>query len=171
MKTIHSEKLPRILKNKKRLESKLNVKITNKGQEVSIEGKPEDEYTAEKVIDAINFGFPFSDALLIKDEEAMLEIINIKDHTKRKDLERVRARIIGRGGKTLKTLCKLTRCFFELKDNEVGIIGNPEYIKNAQEAVTSIIKGSKQANVYKLLESNQPQPLDDLGLKKPKTKL
>ena len=166
MKTIYSEKLPRILKNKKRLEEKLKVKITNKGQEVSIDGKPEDEYIAEKVIDAINFGFPFSDALLIKEEDNMLEIINIKDHTKRSDLNRVRARIIGTQGKTLKTLCNLTNCHFELKDNEVGIIGNPEYIENAQEAIIHIIKGSKQANVYKFLESHQPEPIVDLGLKK-----
>ena len=170
MKTIHSEKLPRILKNKRRLELKLKVKITNKGQEVSINGKPEDEYVAEKVLEAINFGFPYSDALLIKDEEAMLEIINIKNHTRRDDLKSVRARIIGTQGKTLRTLCKLTNCCFEIKDNEVGIIGSPEHIKNAQEAVTSIIRGSKQSNVYKFLEGHQVQPVGDLGLKEKKGK-
>jgi len=37
--------------------------------------------------------------LLIKDEDFVFEIINIKDHTKRKDLERIRARIIGTKGK------------------------------------------------------------------------
>ena len=84
MKTIYSEKLPRILKSKKRLEAKLNVKITNQGQNVSIDGEAEDEYIAEKVIDALNFGFPFSDALLIKEEDNMFEVINIKDHTKRR---------------------------------------------------------------------------------------
>ena len=110
MKTILSEKLPRILKNKKRLEEKLNVKITNRGKEVSIRGKPSDEYIAEKVIDALNFGFPFSVAILIKEEDFIFEIINIKDYTKRHDLETVRARIIGKKGKTLKTLCGLTKC-------------------------------------------------------------
>ena len=166
MKTIYSEKLPRILKSKKRLEEKLNIKITNRGKEVSIQGEPEDEYIAEKVIDAINFGFPFSNALMIKTEDFMFEVINIKDHTKRKDLERIRARIIGKGGRTLKTLCNLTKCFFELKDNEVGIIGSPEYIENTQEAVISIIKGSKQSNVYSFLEKRQTKPILDLGLKK-----
>ncbi len=165
MKIIIAEKLPRILKSKKKLETDLNVSITNRGKEVSIKGDPQDEYIAEKVIDAINFGFPFQDALSIKKEELMFERINIKDHTKRKDLERIRARIIGKGGKTLKTLCTLTRCFFEIKDNEVGIIGPPEYIKNAQEAIISIIKGSKQTNVYSFLEKRQVKPIIDLGLK------
>ena len=166
MKTILSEKLPRILKNKKRLENKLNIKISNRGKEVQINGKPEEEYIAEKVIDALNFGFPFSVAISIKEESLEFEILNIKDHTTRKDLERIRARIIGKGGKTLKTLNQLTKCNFELKDNFVGIIGAPELIENAQESVISIIKGSKQSNVYSHLEKNQLKPVIDLGLKK-----
>lgn len=163
--TILSEKLPRILKNKKRLESKLNIKISNRGKEVQINGKPEDEYIAEKVINALNFGFPFSVTISIKEENLEFEILNIKDHTTRKDLKRVRARIIGKGGKTLKTLNQLTKCNFELKDNFVGIIGSPELIENAQESVIFIIKGAKQSNVYSHLEKNQLKPVLDLGLK------
>ena len=165
MKTIISEKLPRIIKNKKRLEKILNVKITNRGKEVSITGEPAEEYIAEKVIDALNFGFPFSTAILIRKEDFIFEILNIKDHTKRKDLERIRARIIGTKGKTLQTLHQLTKCHFELKDNYVGIIGYPEYLENAQEAVISIIRGAKQSNVYSQLEKHQVKPVADLGLK------
>lgn len=165
MKKIFSEKLLRIIKNKKRLEKELNVKITNKGKDVFVEGEAEDEYSAEKVIDALNFGFPYENALLIKKKNFIFEVLNIKDYTKRKDLERIRARIIGKGGGTLKTLQQLTKCYFELKDNNVGIIGNPEYIKNAQEAVISVIRGAKQSNVYTSLEKNQTKPVIDLGLK------
>jgi len=165
MKKILSEKLPRILKNKKQLEKKLKVKITNRGKEVFISGKPEDEYIAEKIIDALNFGFPFSTAMLIKEEDDVFEIISIKDYTKRHGLEKIRARIIGKQGRTLKTLTQLTKCHFELKDNEVGIIGDPEHIKNAQESLISLIKGSKQSNVYKYLEKHQVKPVVDLGLK------
>jgi KH domain-containing protein len=165
METIYCEKVPRIIKNKKKLEEELKVKIKNRGKEITIEGKPEDEYIAEKVIDALNFGFPFSIVLLIKKEDNLFEIINIKDHTKRKDLERIRARIIGKKGKALGTLNQLTKCNFELKGNCVGIIGDPEYIENAQEAIISLIKGSKHANVYSHLEKHQVKPVVDLGLK------
>ncbi len=165
MKTILSEKLARIIKNKKRLERKLNIRISNRGKEVKIDGKPEDEYIAEKVIDALNFGFPFSVAISIKEDELEFEILNIKDHTTRKDLEIVRARLIGKGGRTLKTLCQLTKCSFEIKDNQIGIIGLPEYIENAQESIISIVKGAKQSNVYSHLEKNQLKSVIDLGLK------
>lgn len=159
------EKISRIIKNREKLEKSLNVKITNRGKEVSIKGKAENEYIAEKVIEALEFGFPFSAAMLIKEHDFIFETINIKDHTKRKDLERIRARIIGKGGKTLQTLHTLTDCYFEIKDNRVGIIGPPEYIRNAQEAVISIIKGAKQSNVYSFLEKRQVKPVIDLGLK------
>ena len=165
MKTILCEKLPRIIKARKKLEKILNVKITNRGKEVTIKGKPEDEYSAEKAIDALNFGFPFSTAMLIKQHDFIFEVINIKEHTKRKDLERIKARIIGTKGKTLKTLCDLTSCYFEIKDNFVGIIGAPECIENAQESIIFIIKGAKQGNVYAHLERNQVKEEVDLGLK------
>jgi KH domain-containing protein len=165
-----SEDISKVIKNKRRLERLLNVKIIIKGEEISVEGIPEEEYIAEKVIDAINFGFPIAIALLIKEEDFLFEILSIKDYTHRKDFEAIRARIIGKGGKTLKTLNTLTECFFELKDNDVGIIGSPRLIKNASDAVIFLIQGSKQANVYTYLEKHHVQPVLDLGLKEKKKK-
>jgi KH domain-containing protein len=165
MKKLLIEKLPRIIKNKKKLEAKLDVKITNRGKEIFIDGKPEDEFIAEKVIDSLNFGFPFTIAIAIKENDLEFEILNIKDYTAQSNLERIRARIIGAKGKTLKTLTQLADCHFEIKDNRLGIIGNPENIKKAQEAAISIIKGSKQSNVYKFLEKNKSKEPVDLGLK------
>jgi len=159
------DKIPRITKNRKKLEETLKVKITNRGKEVFINGKSEEEYFAEKVIESLNFGFPYSQALLLKDGEYIFEIISIKDYTKRKDLKIIRSRIIGKQGKTLKTISTLTKCYFELKDNGIGIIGEPEYIQHAQQAIISLIKGSKQSNVYAYLEKHQPKPILDLGLK------
>ena len=165
MKTILSEKIVRIIKNKKRLEKILNVKITNRGKEVTIEGTPENEYEATQVIDALNFGFSFSAAISIKEEERILEIMHIKEFTNKSNLERIRGRIIGKGGKTLGTLANLTKCYIELKDNQVGIIGKPEYVEGATEAIMEIIQGAKQGNVYKGLEKKQPKPIYDLGLR------
>ena len=170
MEKLICEKPQRITKNKEKLEEKLEIKIANKDKEITIHGSPENEYIAEKVIRALEFGFPFSVALLIKEEDFMLEALNIKDYTRRKDLEKVRARIIGKQGKTLRTLLELTKCHFEIKDNQVGIIGEPEYIRNAQEAMISLIRGAKHANVYSFLEKHQVKPVIDLGLKPIKKK-
>lgn len=170
MQTLILDKVPRVIKGKKVLERELNVKLTLKGNIVEIEGNSVDEYLAEKIIEAIDFGFPFRTALLIKEEDLLFERINIKTHTKRTDFMRIRARIIGKDGKTLKTLTTLTDCFFEIKNNEVGIIGNPENIETANQAIISLIKGAKQSNVYSYLEKHQPQEIIDLGLKEVKKK-
>lgn len=163
--TILSEKLPRILKNKKRLEKKLNIKITNRGKEVTITGTPENEFIAQKTIDAINFGFSIAHSLLIVEENAEFEIINIKDHTKQNNLERIRGRLIGKQGKALKTLSDLTNCYLELNKNQLGVIGEPEHLENAQDAIIAIIKGAKHSNIYKFLEKHRVQEPVDLGLK------
>ena len=165
MEKIFCDKAQRIAKNKSKLEKKLGVKLSINKEEISIDGVSEDEYIAEKVIEALDFGFPFSVALLIKEQDFMFEILHIKHYTKRKDLEKVRARIIGKNGKTLRALNELTKCFFEVKDNSIGIIGDPEYIRNANEAIMALARGSKQANVYSFLEKHQIKPIIDLGLK------
>jgi ribosomal RNA assembly protein len=165
MKTFICEKIPRIVKNKKKLEAKLNVKITNRGKEIFIEGKSVDEHIAEKVFDALEFGFPYFVAMLIKEEDCEFEVLNIKDYTNRKNRSQIRGRIIGRQGKVLKVLSDLTNCHFEIKENNIGIIGYPEEIKNAREAIVMIIQGSKQSNVYKHLEKNHPKQIEDFGLK------
>ncbi len=162
---IYSEEIEKILENKEKLEKELKVKIENQEKDILIEGPADKEFIAEKVIDAINFGFPIKHALLIDKGELIFEKINIKEHARTTNIQRVKGRIIGKQGKTIKTLSILTDCFFEIKDNEIGIIGAPERLKTTQQALISLIKGSKQANVYSFLEKHQPQSIFDFGLK------
>lgn len=159
------ENFQRILKNRRRLEKTLHVDISGEKKNISIEGPAEEEYIAEKVFKALDFGFPMSIALLIKTQDFMFEEINIKDYTRSKVLGRVRARIIGKNGKALRTLSSLTQCYFELKDNAIGIVGDPENIKTAQDGLVSLIQGAKHSNVYSYLEKHQPKEVVDFGLK------
>lgn len=170
MRKLICDKAIRIAKSKGKIEENFNVRIRLSGREIEIDGKPEDEYIAEMFIQALNFGFPFSTALLIKEEDFMFESINIKSYTKRKDFATIRARLIGKEGGTLRTLTELTKCHFEVKGNEVGIVGDAENIKIANAALISLIHGAKQSNVYSFLEKHHPLPIVDLGLKPVKKK-
>jgi KH domain-containing protein len=160
----------KFLRNKKLLEKELGVQLNINFNELSIEGNSENEFIAEQVINAIDFGFPIKHALLIKKEDLIFETLNIKDYTNKKNFERIRSRIIGMNGKTLRTLSTLSDCFFELNINEIGIIGVPENIKNVNNSLISLIRGSKQANVYKFLEKHKFNPIFDYGLKERKNK-
>ncbi len=171
MKTIISEKFLRVIKNKKKLEKVLNVQISNRGKEITIEGEPAEEHVALQVLDALSFGFPFSTAISIKEEDKVLEVVNIKEHTNRKDFASIRARIIGKEGKALRTLSNLTGCDLELRNNQVGIIGESTLMKHAKDALISLIRGAKHGNVYTFLERTPIASDEDLGLKeKPKKK-
>lgn len=165
MKSIDCPKIVRIIKNRKRLMNELNVKITNAGRIVSIDGTPEDEYMATQVIDALNFGFPYIEAISMKKEGRLLETLNIKEYTKKNDLERVRGRIIGKAGKGIRTVATLSDCAIEMRENTVAIIGEAQNIQRASEAIVAVIKGAKHSGVYHMLEGNQPHPIYDLGLK------
>ena len=149
---IYIENIANILKNKSKLEKELKIKIQNKGRDFFIEGAAENEYIALKTLEAIELGFSAEKAILLKNENNILHRIEIKKITKRHDLERIRARIIGTHGKTIGNLSRLSNCHLALNNNQIGIIGDSELIDEAILAITSLIHGSKQANVYSRLE-------------------
>lgn len=170
MKTLLIDKIVRIIKNRKKLEDTLEVKINNNGKQVTIDGPAQNEFIAQQVLEALDYGIPYTEAISIKTENRILETVNIKEYAKQNNLERVRGRVIGQGGKVLKTLSTLTDSSIELKENTVAIVTDPENMQRVTEALIAIIKGAKHGAVYKELEHNFPEPVYDLGLKDKPTK-
>ena len=164
--TIYFQKTAELRRTKSQLEKELNVKIKITGRRVSIKGPPMDEYEAMQVLEAINFGFPAKKALLIKDPDMIFTIIHIKDFTRRKNLKEVKARVIGRHGKTKNTLENISGCDIIVKDNLIGIICMAESIETVTTALSNLIRGSKQGNVYGYLEKmNRSKREEGLGLR------
>lgn len=165
--------LPRarnVQKNLKILKEKLKVNIKLEGHKITIDGPAIEEYTAEKVFEAIQFGFSVNQALQLTDPDMQFVKINIKKATRRKNLEDVRSRVIGREGKTKRTLENISGCEIVISDeNEVGIIGYAEAIEATTTGLKNVIKGSKQSNVYSYMErmnvERKKHKTDDLGIK------
>jgi len=152
METLYCKNLTELRREKKFLERIFKVKIEIKGRQIFVEGESLNEFEMEAVIDAMNLGFSARTAALIKEEDIVFEKLNIKDHTRRKNLEIVRGRLIGTHGKTKNTLEQISGCEIKIKDNIVGVIGEAESVADALVGIGNIIKGSKQTNVYKFLE-------------------
>lgn len=152
METLYLTNPNKIKKNLPMLRQKLEVKITLKGRKLTLEGTTIQEYEASMIIDAIDFGFQLKDALQLTNESVIIRKLPIKQFTKRRNLKEVRARIIGTEGKTKRTLEQVSGCAVVLKDNTLAIIGPAELIEEATTALKNLIKGSKQANVYRFLE-------------------
>lgn len=152
MQIIYLNKTGEVRNNKEELERKMNVKMTIVGKKLTIEGEALAEYEAGIVIDAITFGFSAKKALLLTEADNIFRKIHIKHFTRRKNMDEVRARLIGTEGKTRRTLEEVGDCEIIIGEKEVGIIGSAENIDRATTGITNLIKGSKQANVYRYLE-------------------
>src|SRR3989344_1113498 len=151
MEEIYIEKIEDIKKNKAEIEKKLNVKLTIAGNKILYESNSFDEYEASLVFEAISFGFSVKIALNLKIEDNVFKVIHIKDYTKRK-LRDVKSRLIGAEGKTRKIISNISNCHILINESDVGIIGYVKEVENASTAITNLIKGSKQANMYRYLE-------------------
>lgn len=151
METIYIQNIKEITSNKKQLEEKLKVKLNINGKMVSFEGETLDEFTAEKVLEAIAFGFSARKSLALINEEMMFKKIHIKSFTNR-NLKAIKSRIIGTRGKTKKTMSEISNCEILIKESDVGILGDSEVIEDVEQAIINLIKGSKQSNMYRYLE-------------------
>lgn len=153
MEMVFFEKTGEIRRTREELEQKLNVKIDLKGRKAEITGETFDEYQASIILEAISFGFSTKKALLLTEEGMVFIKIPIKNYTRRKNLKEVRARVIGREGKTKRTIEQVSGCSLVINENEVGVIGLAEDVEEAKTALASLIKGTKEGNVYKYLEN------------------
>jgi len=169
MHSIIVENPGKIKKIIKIIETKLDVKIVYNRNRFDIKGQEYNEFIVEKIIRAIDFGFDAEDALLLANEEYSLQFLSIKDHTKKKNLQEVRSRIIGANGRAKGTIQELTGAIIVVHDNQVGIIVSSEHLDSAIQAIISLIQGSKHANVFAYLEKQnkilRKFDEEDLGLK------
>jgi ribosomal RNA assembly protein len=171
MKTLIIEHLQKIKKAVPKIESRTKVKINfNRGKHITIKGKEVEEFVTEQMLRAIDFGFDTEDALLLLQKNFILEFIDIKKHTRRKNLKEVRGRVIGTGGKAKKTIESLTGAVLVIHDNTVGVITDDIHLDTITQAITSLIQGAKHGNVFAYLEkqNKERQKFDeeDLGLRK-----
>ena len=152
METIYLEKTTELKRAKAELEKKLNVKIKIQDKEAIVEGESLDEYEAMQVIEAISFGFSAGKALLLKEPEYAFRKLHIKEFAGKRKLTVIKSRLIGRQGKTKKTIENISDSYIIIQESEIGIISPSESIEFVITALINLMKGTKQSNVYKYLE-------------------
>ena len=170
METLYFKKVKELVNEKERLEKQLEVKINVQGKKVTVEGDSFKEYESLIILEAMQFGFSAKEALELLTEDIIFRKIPIKQFTRRKNLKEVRGRIIGKEGKTKKTIEDISGCEIKINEelNQIGLIGPAEEIEEATTAITNLIRGTKRANVYRFLERINAGKKDfstDLGLK------
>lgn len=150
---------------KKRIEKTADVKleIDSKTGDTTIKRylgrSPEKSIRAIDIVKAIGYGFSPRKAFKLLEPKIYIEIIDISEHSKdsNKDINRVKSRIIGKKGKTRKTLEKLSKTHISIKGKKISIIGEIDKINLAKRGILKLIQGAPHSAVYKELEEIRRQ--------------
>jgi len=168
MRSIVVENMRKIKKAVPAIENRVKVKISFGKGRISVRGNELNEFLVEQIVQAIDFGFCVDDALLLLGEEFVLEFVDVKGNTRRKNLKDVRSRIIGTDGRARRTIEKLTGAEIVISDNKVGVIVDADHLSATIQGLEGLIGGSKHGNVFGFLERQGAKINrmdDDLGLK------
>ncbi|KYK22798.1 RNA-processing protein [Thermoplasmatales archaeon SM1-50] len=108
----------------------------------------------EDVIRAIGRGFSPEHAFRLFGEETELFIFDIYDYVGKKEshLIRVKARVIGREGKTKRVIEGLTGALLSVYGHTVAVIADFESMDIAKKAIDMLLAGSEHPTVYRYLE-------------------
>jgi ribosomal RNA assembly protein len=135
----------------------MTVRVDTEG-EVFIEDEgakdPVMSLKAVDIIKAIGRGFSPERALRLMGEDEYLEIMDIDDYVGKghDQLQRMRARVIGTGGKTRRIIEDMSGVDLSVYGDTVAIIGNSIQLPIGRTAVDMVLSGSEHATVYRYLE-------------------
>lgn len=146
---------------KEEIERKCNVIIeidsengyarVSSGPSPSTKSEP---FKAIEIILAISKGFSPERAYRLLTED-LLQLIDIRDYAGKSanSIQRIKGRIIGKGGKSRKTIEELTGANISVYGHTIALIGSFQEIKIATEAVSMISKGSSHKSAYNMLQA------------------
>lgn len=145
-------------KVKREIERRTGTKLTFDSEtgEVVIE-RAEDPLGALKardVLHAIARGFSPERAFELFSEDKYLEVIDITDFVGRseKALVRQKGRVIGEAGKTRRIIEETAGVGMSVYGKTVALIGTPQQLAAAREAVRMLLDGVPHGAVYAFLE-------------------
>jgi ribosomal RNA assembly protein len=150
---------------KERIEKQLDVEIDVDSEtgDVNLNLSPNAEdpslmFRAKELITAIGKGFAPERAFrLIQDDEALLEVIDLREIFGRSssELQRVKGRIIGQKGKTRRIIEELTDAEVSIYGHTVTIIANADEMDITREAVKMLLQGRQHNSVYRFLNKKR----------------
>jgi ribosomal RNA assembly protein len=139
--------------------TKSNLDISKEGDVIIIGEDALLLYTTKDIVRAIARGFNPKIALYLLKTDYALEIIDMKNIAgkSKNNLQRLKGRVIGKGGKSREEIERLTNCNISVYGKTVGIIGEVVQVTTAREAVAMLLSGSQHKTVYTFLEKKKKE--------------
>ncbi|MFB5605500.1 MAG: pre-rRNA-processing protein PNO1 [Nitrosarchaeum sp.] len=112
-------------------------------------------FKAMEIVTAIGRGFSPDNAMNLLKGENALHVIDLREFAGKSNanIERIKGRIIGEGGKARKNMENLTGTHISVYGKTVSIIGDTSKLKLVVDAISSISNGSIHGSVYNKLEA------------------
>jgi ribosomal RNA assembly protein len=150
-------------KIKQRIEKSLTIalKIDSSSGNVTAESSgsnPINIWRARDIVIAIGRGFsPEKTFKMLSNDETLLEMIDLRTIFGRSDksITRVKARIIGKEGKTRSIIEEVSNTDVSVYGHTISIIGGYENLVLARDAIKMLIDGKSHATVYKFLSNKR----------------
>lgn len=146
---------------KEEIEQKCNVIVEIDGEngDALVSSGPSpltnaEPFKAIEIILAISKGFSPERAYRLLGED-LLQLIDIRDYAGKSanSMQRIKGRIIGKAGKSRKTIEELTGADVSVYGHTVGLIGSFQEIRMGIEAISMLSKGSSHKSVYNMLQA------------------
>jgi ribosomal RNA assembly protein len=149
----------------------VSLSIDSQTGEIIVRGSGDVEnvmpFKAEEIVLAIGRGFSPDKAMRLLEGENSLHIIDLREFVGKSmaQVERVKSRIIGEGGRVRKNIEELSGAIISVYGRTVAIIGEGEQLRSAVQAITSLSNGSTHGKVYNdLQDSRRRQKMEKLQL-------
>ena len=151
------------VRNKIESISGIQIQINSETGEITIqEDNIEDPlmiFKVENIIRAIGRGFSPDHAFELFNDSKDFYLFDIHDYVgkKRSHVMRVKARVIGRNGKTKRVLEEITQSYLSIYGHTIGVIGDIAEIDITKKAIDKLLSGSKHATVYRYVEKSMKE--------------
>ena len=111
-------------------------------------------WISKKMVVAFSMGFDLSYCLKLKKEEYSFELLDVRNFGKdtKKDIIRLKGRVIGSEGKCKKNLEMKTETHISVSGKRIGIIGEIEKVELCKNTLEMILNGAKHSTAFKALE-------------------
>lgn len=148
------------VKNRIEKETLTEIDLDSETGEVIVkysEERPLQALTACNIIKAIGRGFSPEKAFTLLSEDMYLEIIDITRYTgdSKKAKSRLKGRVIGRNGRTRRAIEESSEVFISIYGKSIAIIGGPDRLQIAREAITMLLDGVPHSAAYNFLEQKK----------------
>src|SRR3989441_4390414 len=149
----------------------VSLLIDGKTAEIIISGTGDVEsmipFKAEEIVMAIGRGFSAEKSMRLLEGENSLHIIDLREFAGKSSsqIERIKARIIGEGGRVRKNMEQLSGASISVYGRTVAIIGEGNHLRTAVDAITTLSSGSTHGKVYNdLQEARRREKLERMQL-------